>query len=287
MLERHYDGYINCPNCGKIIKENSAYCVHCNSKLVVASDSIIKNIKNNISFFFNAQHMISIIIFLIAVYFFTHRGFYLVTHMFPKVSSLEEERVEAPYRAVQKNLKPVKKIQIGEGKKKRELTLRAEYSLTGIVVAKNINFRFINRRDFDDIVPMDIGIVWGDIADVNYLKNYFSFVSETAWSARWLRTKVKGIEYTEEMNKFITHNHIIPATDNVASALLSLSKWDIAKIDGYLVDITHPDGTKSLTSLSRTDNNHDGRVDKNSGDGSGACEIIYVTGVQIGNRYYK
>ena len=286
MLNRQYDGYMNCPYCGKIIKDDATQCVHCNKGLSKKINNKKTKVNYGIGDFIEEHKILFLFLFLIFLYFFTHSGYYRITHLFPTVSSTAEKLVP-PYNAVQINLNPIKEIQVGNGDKQRTLTLQAQYSLTGVVVAKNIYFRFINRRDFDDVVPIDIGMVWGDIADVDYLKKHFTFVSETAWSARWLRAKTKDIPYTEDMNKFITHNHIIPANDNVASALLSLKKWDIARLDGYLVDITHPDGTRSFTSLTRTDGNHEERAGMKPGDGMGACEIIYVTGVQIGDKYYK
>ena len=65
------------------------------------------------------------------------------------------------------------------------------------------------------------------------------------------------------------------------SSLLTIKKNDIVKLDGYLVDIyTDAGEIVAKTSLSRFDNNATSR-------GYGACEDMYVTQVQIGNRIYR
>lgn len=77
------------------------------------------------------------------------------------------------------------------------------------------------------------------------------------------------------------HTHIIPATVNVMSAMLKIKKYDTVKLDGYLVDIyTDKGDVIAYTSLSRFDTNATSR-------GSGACEDMYVTQVQIGDKIYK
>ena len=63
--------------------------------------------------------------------------------------------------------------------------------------------------------------------------------------------------------------------------LLQIKKNDIVKIDGYLVDIyTDKSELVARTSMSRTDTNPTSR-------GSGACEDMYVTQIQIGDKIYK
>ena len=68
---------------------------------------------------------------------------------------------------------------------------------------------------------------------------------------------------------------------NVMRALSSVKTGDTVKLDGYLVDI-YTDKTKLVakTSLSRTDTDPTSR-------GSGACEVMYVKQVQIGNKIYR
>jgi hypothetical protein len=72
--------------------------------------------------------------------------------------------------------------------------------------------------------------------------------------------------------------HIMPATDNLGNALRTIGKNDIIYMEGYLVDI-EADGYGQegniRTSLTREDS------------GKGACEILYVTRLVVGERFYE
>lgn len=165
---------------------------------------------------------------------------------------------------------------------------QAEYSLTGLVVAKNTNFflRDVMRTQFDEVCLMDVGVVWGEIADKNYVKKHLKFTSKKTLGAS-RRLSVNTGDYNAMPYKWnyvgshMGHTHIIPGTVNVMRAMLTIKKFDVVKLDGYLVDIyTDKGDIIALTSLSRND------IDSTS-RGYGACEDMYVTQVQIGNRIYK
>ena len=95
---------------------------------------------------------------------------------------------------------------------------------------------------------------------------------------RWDATNPWGNNY---ITSHIAHTHMIPANPNVMGGLLQIKKNDIVKLDGYLVDIyTDKSELVAYTSMSRSDTNASSR-------GSGACEDMYVTQVQIGNKIYK
>ena len=144
------------------------------------------------------------------------------------------------------------------------------------------------RNDFDKVSLMDIGIVWGKIADKDYVKNYLKYKSEKTSTARWLRYtyKCRGTDCLDfgYIKSHTAHTHLVPANNNIMSALLTLKKYDKVKLDGYLVDLYFSKGGKSITSVSRTDNNAGSRGRNNGG---GACEIMYVEQVQIGERIYR
>lgn len=208
----------------------------------------------------------------------------------PKLISSSAKAINTNNEPIQINLSQPKLI-IAKGEKNRYvLQGMAEYSLTGVVVAKNTNFWFrdVMRSRFDDICLMDLGVVWGDLAaDKNMLNKHIKFKStKTLGQARQLQPRCKkncneipwNINY---FNSHISHTHLIPANTSVMSALLTIKKWDTVKLDGYLVDIyTDKNEVVARTSLSRSDNNAQGR-------GYGACEDMYVTNVQINNKIYK
>ena len=168
------------------------------------------------------------------------------------------------------------------------LKTMAEYSVTGVVVATNTNFflRDVMRTPFDEVCLMDIGLVWGEIADKNYIKKHLRFKStKTLGQARQLSVSTPNYQKMpykwNYVSSHMSHTHLIPGSVNVMSALLKIKKNDIVKLDGYLVDIyTDKGDIVARSSLSNSDTNSTSR-------GYGACEDLYVTQVQIGNKIYR
>ena len=77
----------------------------------------------------------------------------------------------------------------------------------------------------------------------------------------------------------MANTHLIPASDNIRKAMRFARKGDTVKLDGYLVNVEAlKDGTIKSTWHSSTS-----REDK----GNGACEILYVKNLQIGDRIYR
>ncbi len=210
-----------------------------------------------------------------------------VKYSFPKVSATTENSIDTSREPIQKNLNDAKYIKYRGEKGIYALKPQAEYSISALVVAKNNNFWFrdIMRSKFDDVALLDLGLVWGDLAlDKKELYNYIKFKSKkTLGQARalhyhWDSTSPWANGY---ITSHIAHTHMIPANPNVMGGLLQIKKNDIVKIDGYLVDIyTDKSELIAYTSMSRTDTNASSR-------GSGACEDMYVTQVQIGNKIYR
>ena len=211
-------------------------------------------------------------------------------YAFPKVTTTSNAKIKVLQDPIQVDLDGRQYIKAYGEKNKYALNLQAEYSLSGLVVAKNTNFWFrdIMRSKFDDIALLDLGIVWGDLArDKNLLYKNVKFKStKTLGQARSLeyRTRVTldklpwSFSYVET---HLSHTHMIPANANVMGALLKIKKNDIVKLDGYLVDIyTDKSEIVAKTSLSRSDKNSTSR-------GYGACEDMYVKQVQIGKDIYK
>ena len=233
-----------------------------------------------------------IIVICLFGYSFLEDLTFKLTHAFPQVT-------EATYKEIDINNDPIQVMLPSENKKlekgKNEYTefaydKIAEYSLSGMIVAINTDFWLhgLMRNDFDKVSLMDIGIVWGKIADKDYVKNYLKFKSEKTSTARWLRYtyKCRGTDCLDfgYIKSHTAHTHLVPANNNIMSALLTLKKYDKVKLEGYLVDLYFSKGGKSITSVSRTDNNAGSRGRNNGG---GACEIMYVEQVQIGERIYR
>lgn len=210
-----------------------------------------------------------------------------VKYSFPKVSAHTEHIIDTSKEPVQINLQDAKFIKYRGEKGLYALKPQAEYSIAALVTAKNNNFWFrdIMRSKFDDVALLDLGLVWGDLAsDKKELYSHIKFNSKkTLGQARILHYRYDGTSPwgASYINSHIAHTHMIPANPNVMGGLLQIKKNDIVKIDGYLVDIyTDKSELVAYTSMSRSDTNASSR-------GSGACEDMYVTQVQIGNKIYR
>ena len=285
---RNLDGYKKCPFCGKLITENACTCKHCGGEIPKGFEVPDKKYEQQEKYdpaMLMVGRVLTSITAAVLLYSFLGDVGYQLSHLSPKISEIREEGVNPKQECQQEDLPTPEEITIGQGKTHRILLKQAKYTLSGIVVAKNRNFwlRGFMQNYFDEVVPIDFGMAWGEIADIDTLKKFKFKSSKTLGEARQLRYKwwLKDVPQNEGyVHSHSSHNHIIPATDNVASALLKVKKWDSIKLDGYLVDIIQPNGMTSHTSLSRSDTNPTSR-------GNGACEVFYVTGIQIGNKYYK
>lgn len=209
------------------------------------------------------------------------------SYSFPKITETTTHIIDTSKDPIQNNLDGKKYI-IAKGEKQDyALNFMAEYSISGMVVAKNSNFWFrdIMRSKFDDLYLIDFGIVWGDLAkDKKILYKHMKFKSaKTLGQARMLtwRWNADCPWDGSYIRAHLSHTHMTPANANVMGALLKIKKNNIVKIDGYLVD-TYTDKSELIahTSMSRTDNDPTSR-------GSGSCEEMYVTQVQIGDKIYK
>ncbi len=211
-------------------------------------------------------------------------------YSFPHASYTTIEKINIQNEPTQINLEPKKYLNVFGEKGRYRLEPQAKYSLSGLVVARNTNFWFrdIMRSTFDDLCLMDIGIVWGDLAqDKTKLYKHWKFKSyKTLGQGRRLEWRTKP-PYDDMpwsvgfVSSHVSHTHLIPANANVMAALLKIKKNDIVKLDGYLVDIYTDNGeVVAKSSLSRLDTDATSR-------GYGSCEDMYVEQVQIKNKIYK
>ena len=231
-----------------------------------------------------------IVLILICINSLAGDMFFRMKFSFPHVSETTTNQINPFNEPIQKDLTNAKYFKAYGEKNVFALQPQAEYSISGLVVAKNNNFWFrdIMRSEFDDLALMDIGLIWGDLArDPNTVYKHWNIKSQkTLGQARQLTWRWKAgsgdIPWdTDYVNSHMSHTHLIPANFNVMGGLLTIKKNDIVKIDGYLVDIYSSKGkTIAKTSMSRTDINSTSR-------GYGACEDMYVKQVQIGNKVYR
>lgn len=211
-------------------------------------------------------------------------------YSFPKVTSTTIEQINTFKDPIQINISDNEIITAKGDKNRYILRPQAKYSLSGLVIAKNTNFWFrdIMRSNFDDICLMDIGVAWGELAnDKNELYKHWKFKShKSLGQSRRLEWRSKPpydntVWDLGYVSSHVSHTHLIPKNANIMGALLTIKKNDTVKLDGYLVDIyTDKNENVARTSMSRQDKDSTSR-------GSGACEDMYVTQVQLGNKIYK
>lgn len=145
------------------------------------------------------------------------------------------------------------------------------YTLAGVLVS---------RKDFSRgweavVVPVDLAICWGRIAESDNLK-YVGFSQR----GRWYHFKI-GMESPFDKDYVYLHsanNHIIPATENILLAVKAARKKEPIVLEGYLVDINGTYKGKTYWWYSS-------RVRSDRGQGS--CELLYVTRVRFGDHYYE
>ena len=169
---------------------------------------------------------------------------------------------------------------------------KAEYSIAGRILSKNMKLGMwgISRTDFDYIALIDVVLGWNDISDIKLFEKNISYLKQrkSPDGGRYYYYYIPGnsIWSVDYVRNHTSHNHIIPATNNVMSVLYSIKKYDVVKMEGYLVDIYKDGNVVSMTSLSRSDTDGSSRARQNNQWG-GSCEVFYVKSIQIGKNIYK
>ena len=148
------------------------------------------------------------------------------------------------------------------------LTPRATYKITGY--AAETSRKLLDQWDF--VMPMDVALVWGPIADAAVLR-HLKFHLSDRYVSYWYDASTP-LGAVGQLPSHIANNHLIPATDEVARALEHVRIGDLLSLQGKLVDVEIRDRRgkqvfRSRTSLTRSD------------VGSGACEIVWVESVEV------
>lgn len=151
-------------------------------------------------------------------------------------------------------------------------TPHASYTLPGLVVSLHHSDSWIDiSHEGDPAQTVDLCVVWGP----NISTNGYQMVTydHGDWTCyyRW------ATEYDPPFSgNFLSNNHLIPATPELASLIKTIHIGDQILLSGILVDYAIESknglGSSRNTSLIRTDG------------GNGACEILYLTDVKILRR---
>ena len=148
------------------------------------------------------------------------------------------------------------------------ITPVATYRIAGEVMSK----RKYTSGWGSEIMPFDLALVWGMLTYPHVMKQLS--IKHDSTRMAWFR--VKGDDPPVDFDYAMSHgsnNHIIPANENIRKIIdYQVRIHDRVVLEGYLVNVEGRNKEQGITlksSLSREDTDR------------GACEIIYVTSVQI------
>jgi len=149
-------------------------------------------------------------------------------------------------------------------------TVKAKYKLSGVLVSTQSY-----RTGFmDKLAPYDFATCWGKTPEMFPYLKFKQF-------ARFCKFNYK-MDAPVDLNYVLFHmsnNHMIPSTLNIRRALKVAKKKELVEIEGYLVYVTATTKNKGTVKW----NSSTSRTDK----GNGACEIIYVTRLRLGDKVYE
>ncbi len=141
------------------------------------------------------------------------------------------------------------------------LTALADYS---------IEARVLSREDYSvgmasKLSPTDLALGWGPMSDEAILNKV-----DISQRHRWFYWHADKLPISQhEIEIHAANTHIIPADNIIRRQLNNIRVGQLVKIKGLLVEAKSPDGWRWRSSLSRDD------------VGSGACELIYVTQLNV------
>ena len=148
------------------------------------------------------------------------------------------------------------------------LVPRASYRITGY--AAETSRKLLDQWDF--VMPLDVALVWGPVADPVVLQHMKFHLSERYVSYWYDGATPAGV--VAKLASHVANHHLIPADEEVAKALDRIRVGDLVALRGRLVDVEVRDAGdrqvfRSRTSLTRDD------------VGSGACEILWVESAEV------
>ena len=189
----------------------------------------------------------------------------------PTLTGVEFDKVDTSQDPIQKIYKSDEPI-IKEFKNGHfTITSLAKYELSGVVVSKET---YSSNWD-GEISPMDLAIVWGNLAEPEY-DRFITYNQSNRWyHFKWREGSPVDHSYIISHS---SNNHVIPANENIYRAIQTIRKKDRVVLKGLLVNLkgTYKGQTVTWnTSLSRTDT------------GNGSCELFYVSQVRIETKVFE
>ncbi len=142
-----------------------------------------------------------------------------------------------------------------------DITLFASYkTYSGVKGIKNYK-----TDGASSVSPKDFILTWGDLNDI-LVDEHITYSQSNRWYFyRYSSDSIVGESY---ISSHSANTHIIPENDSILKQIKSVKENDYILIEGYLA-IVHFDNGDWQSSASRLDT------------GDGACEILYVTNIEI------
>lgn len=142
-----------------------------------------------------------------------------------------------------------------------QLTPRASYDIS----ARVLSIETYRMDDGAKLSPVDFAVGWGPMSDSAVLEHFritqgarfFTLYPDQA--AIDLATALRGS----------ANMHLIPASARIRDMLAKVRRGNVVRLDGFLVNVSGPNGYTWNSSLTRDDT------------GAGACELFYVESVEI------
>jgi hypothetical protein len=132
------------------------------------------------------------------------------------------------------------------------------YEIKAVVLARE---RYRNDPGAK-LSPVDLALGWGPMSTAAVINDL-----SISQSGRWYEYSWSGEEPLppDEITAHSANTHCLPATPEIRRQLLAIKRHDVVTLEGYLVEVTGPEGYRWRSSLSRTDTR------------GGACEVLWIT----------
>ena len=117
-----------------------------------------------------------------------------------------------------------------------------------------------------ELSPVDVGLGWGPLSDSTVLAGLKFSPGHRYLLYQW---DSKPPIAEKIIATHVSNTHAIPASDAVKETLMNLKPLQIVTMEGFLLNISSPNGWRWSSSLSRNDT------------GGGACEVMWVTDAYV------
>ncbi|RIH89012.1 hypothetical protein Mlute_00421 [Meiothermus luteus] len=114
--------------------------------------------------------------------------------------------------------------------------------------------------------PVDLALGWGRMSDTSVIRKLHIWQSDRFYFYAW---RGEPPIPPEEIIVSSANMHMIPANPNIELRLKRLKPGHLVRIEGFLVNVSRPDGFHWRTSTTRHDS------------GNGACEIVWVADLAV------